>query len=101
MAAKPDNNKSGLLALWVCGGIATALFLMRLGLRKWRRQAFTMGDAWIAVALVCNSLRVVGDYIMFQYGEPLSMFSSLFPLGKKSDLGVVIMRRLDWVEPGQ
>ncbi|KAI8629742.1 hypothetical protein F5Y19DRAFT_75297 [Xylariaceae sp. FL1651] len=63
---------SGAIALWLCGGLTTILFLVRLGLRKWRRMPFTVGDGWIAVALIFNSVCMAGGYYVNQYGTPLA-----------------------------
>ncbi|KAI1267720.1 hypothetical protein F5Y18DRAFT_443506 [Xylariaceae sp. FL1019] len=63
------NILSGALALWICGAFATVLFIIRLGLRKWRRQPFTIGDGWIAVALLFNGLRMAGLYYVNQYND--------------------------------
>ncbi|KAI1735893.1 hypothetical protein F4680DRAFT_452555 [Xylaria scruposa] len=63
---------SGTFALWLCNGFVACLILGVLGLRKWRRQRFTMCDSWLAVALTCNALRMVGDYYVNKYGTPLS-----------------------------
>ncbi|KAI8954990.1 hypothetical protein F4801DRAFT_574996 [Xylaria longipes] len=63
---------SGALALWLCNGFVTSLVLGVLGLRKWRKQSFTMSDFWLAVALAFNVVRMVGDYHINKYGTPLS-----------------------------
>ncbi|KAI1114883.1 hypothetical protein F5Y14DRAFT_450502 [Nemania sp. NC0429] len=67
------DSVSGFLALWICGGLAAGLILSRLALRKLRGHAFTPGDAWVAVALVFNGLRMVCDYYTNKYGTPLGM----------------------------
>ncbi|KAI0414847.1 hypothetical protein F5X98DRAFT_377290 [Xylaria grammica] len=63
---------SGAIAIWLCNGLVTCLIFARLGLRKWRRFKFTMGDWCLVVALVFNGLRVVGDYYTNKYGTPLN-----------------------------
>ncbi|TRX89686.1 hypothetical protein FHL15_009436 [Xylaria flabelliformis] len=63
---------SGTFALWLCNGFVACLIFGVLGLRKWRKQRFTMSDSWLAVALTCNALRMVGDYYVNKYGTPLS-----------------------------
>ncbi|KAI1752639.1 hypothetical protein F4782DRAFT_530126 [Xylaria castorea] len=63
---------SGTFALWLCNGFVAGLILGVLGLRKWRRLGFTMSDCWLAVALIFNVLRVIGDYHINKYGTPLS-----------------------------
>ncbi|KAI1350802.1 hypothetical protein F5Y01DRAFT_315461 [Xylaria sp. FL0043] len=72
MPLKTDHI-SGALAIWLCNGLVASLILARLGLRRWHRFAFTVGDYWLVVALVFTALRVVGDYYMNKYGTPLSM----------------------------
>ncbi|KAI1819280.1 hypothetical protein F4861DRAFT_544068 [Xylaria intraflava] len=68
-----STTESNPIALWVCNGILILTILLRLALRKWRRQALTLGDFWTVVALLFNGLRVAGDYYADQYGTPLSM----------------------------
>ncbi|GAW11759.1 hypothetical protein ANO14919_011100 [Xylariales sp. No.14919] len=63
---------SGAIAIWLCNGLVTCLIFARLGLRKWGRFKFTMGDWCLVVALVFNGLRVVGDYYTNKYGTPLN-----------------------------
>ncbi|KAJ2991158.1 hypothetical protein NUW58_g2617 [Xylaria curta] len=80
---------SGMLALGLCNGFATCLILVVLGLRKWMRLAFTMGDAWLAIALLFNALRMVGDYYINEFGTPLSIsmyFATASTDGNISDL---------------
>ncbi|KAI2638366.1 hypothetical protein GGS21DRAFT_488443 [Xylaria nigripes] len=64
---------SAWIALWLCNAVLIIFILLRLVLRKWRRQPFTMGDYWTLVALAFNGLRMVGDYYANQYGTPLSI----------------------------
>ncbi|KAI0539554.1 hypothetical protein GGR58DRAFT_499992 [Xylaria digitata] len=63
---------SGALAIWLCSGIVACLIGARLGLRKWKKLAFTTGDKWLVVVLVSNGLRVIGDHYANKYGTPLS-----------------------------
>ncbi|KAI1179033.1 hypothetical protein F4777DRAFT_575384 [Nemania sp. FL0916] len=68
-----SDGISGALALWVCNGLVAFLIFVRLGLRSWKKSAFTRGDGWLVVALVFNALRMVGDYYTNEYGNPLSI----------------------------
>ncbi|KAI0198551.1 hypothetical protein F4808DRAFT_462667 [Astrocystis sublimbata] len=63
---------SGSLALWLCNGFVTGLILTVFGLRKCRKQSFTLGDLWLAIALCSNVMRMVGDYYVNSYGTPIS-----------------------------
>lgn len=57
MTPPETDSLSGTLALWIGNGLVASLILARLALRKQGGYALTLGDAWVAVALVFNGLR--------------------------------------------
>lgn len=55
-------------SLWICNGIAFALFVARLFLRKIKGQRFNAGDYWTMCAGVFLVVRVVVSHYILLYG---------------------------------
>ncbi|KAI1329712.1 hypothetical protein F5Y16DRAFT_397054 [Xylariaceae sp. FL0255] len=63
----------GTTAIGVCSVCTTALFVTRLGLRKWRGQRLNEGDVWISAAMLFEGIRVISSIYRNTHHQALSM----------------------------
>lgn len=63
-------------SLWICNGIAFAMFLARLILRKVKGQRFNAGDYWTMSAGVFLIARVAVSHFILLHGTTTSRYSA-------------------------
>ncbi|KAF3937331.1 hypothetical protein ABW19_dt0203210 [Dactylella cylindrospora] len=66
MTDMPGKNDPS--SLYACNALSFALFLIRLGMRKYRKEKFNLGDLWTALAGVFMIARVTCQHFILKYG---------------------------------
>ncbi|OAL53107.1 hypothetical protein IQ07DRAFT_609614 [Pyrenochaeta sp. DS3sAY3a] len=79
-------------SLWVCNGIAFALFFARLILRKVKGQRFNAGDYWTMSASVFLIPRVVVSHYILLYGTTTTLSNK-----DRANLEALGQEQLDWL----
>lgn len=57
------------VSMWFCLLFSVILIVVRLGLRRWRRQRFLRGDFWCICAAILIVARLVGNHLLVLYGS--------------------------------
>ncbi|KAM5343711.1 hypothetical protein ACJ41O_012248 [Fusarium nematophilum] len=60
-------------SLWVYNSLALGLYILRLSVRKWKRQDFTNGDYWTVSATVWIIIRLGISHTTLKYGNNLAL----------------------------
>ncbi|KAF3937540.1 hypothetical protein ABW19_dt0201120 [Dactylella cylindrospora] len=60
-------------SLWACNAIGFALFLLRLGLRTWRKERWNQGDYWTISAGLFMIVRVTVSHYILMYGTTTTL----------------------------
>ncbi|KAH7073172.1 hypothetical protein FB567DRAFT_583856 [Paraphoma chrysanthemicola] len=79
-------------SLWICNGIAIALFIARIILRKVKKQAFNAGDYWTMGASVFLIARVVVSHYILLHGTTTTLNDE-----DRDDLSSLGAEKINWL----
>lgn len=63
-----DEADAEILILWILTGLAVAMMLLRLGLKQYRSQSFSLGDYITIAAIVSILLRGAVIHVALVWG---------------------------------